>query len=139
MQLSKTDSCFVCGGHNPMGIKASFQTDHDLLCAFSRVTLEEHFQGWGRIAHGGVLAALLDETCIYAAMGLGGQAVTAELQVRYRKPVPCGCEITLFGEVLSHRRRIVRVRARLVVSGDICAEAEARLFIDRSSSQSPGT
>ena len=129
MQLSKTGNCFVCGNDNRHGLRATFQSNGDLMCSFGSVLLGETFQGWGQIVHGGILAALLDEACIYAVMSLGQQAVTAELQVRYRKPVPCGQVVTLFGEVLKHRRQVVMARSRLVLAGEVYAEAEARLFL----------
>jgi uncharacterized protein (TIGR00369 family) len=130
MQLAKTDECFVCGEQNRAGIRAPFRSNLDLLCSFCTVSLEDRFQGWGKIVHGGILAALLDEACIYAAKGLGGKAVTAELRLRYFKPVPCGHRMTLFGEVVEQRRRIVRARSRAVLGGEVCVEAEAKLFID---------
>lgn len=133
MQLTKTENCFVCGEKNRYGLQATFQTNSDLLCSFGSVVLAENFQGWGNIVHGGILAALLDEACIYAAMSIGKQAVTAELQIRYRKPVPCGCQVTLFGEVITHRKQIVLAHSRLVLGGEICTEAEARLFLSNPS------
>lgn len=132
MQLDRTDGCFVCGENNRMGIQACFHANPDLLCSFARVVLPSHFQGWGEIVHGGVLAALLDEACIYAALGLAPKAVTAELQVRYRKPVSCGEAVAIFGEVVSHRRMVVTARSRLVMAGEVHATAEARIFLDKS-------
>lgn len=129
MQLTKTENCFVCGEDNRHGLQAIFQSNGDLLCSFGSVVLAETFQGWGQIVHGGILAALLDEACIYAAMSLGKKAVTAELQIRYRRPVPCGCQITLFGEVIKHRKQLVLACSRLVLAGEVCAEAEARIFL----------
>ncbi len=131
MQLSKTENCFVCGDDNRHGLQARFQSNGELMCSFGSVLIGKTFQGWGMIVHGGILAALLDEACIYAAMPLGQQAVTAELQVRYRKPVPCGQVVTLFGEVLTHRRQVVTARSRLVLTGEVYAEAEARLFLTK--------
>lgn len=132
MLVTKTDGCFVCGEDNRHGLQATFRSNGDLLCSFGSVVLGDSFQGWGQIVHGGILSALLDEACIYAAMGLGQQAVTAELQVRYRKPVPCGHQVIIFGEVIKHRRQMVQARSRLVLAGEVHAEAEARLFLIKS-------
>ncbi|POS83077.1 hypothetical protein EPUL_005315 [Erysiphe pulchra] len=45
--------------------------------------------GWPGVAHGGVLATILDETLGFCAMGFleGNTGVTANLQVNYLKPV----------------------------------------------------
>jgi uncharacterized protein (TIGR00369 family) len=129
MELTRAGKCFVCGENNPSGVQALFRSNGDLLCSFCRVSLGERFQGWEGIVHGGIIASLLDEACIYAAFGLEGLAVTADLRLRYLKPVPCGYEVTLFGEVVKHRKHIVHTRSRLVFDGEICAEAEAKLFL----------
>jgi uncharacterized protein (TIGR00369 family) len=129
MDLVRTPGCFVCGENNETGIGARFMAIPGMLCSFARLSLVDRFQGWDSIVHGGIIAALLDEACIYAALGTGKKAVTAELTTRYRKPVPCGQEVSLFGEVVMYRRQIARARARLVLGGEVCAEADARLFL----------
>ncbi len=79
--------------------------------------------------HGGVIASLLDEACIYAGRALAETLMTAELSVRYRKPVSVGQEVTIQGEVVERRRKVLRVKARLEAAGELCAEADAKLFL----------
>lgn len=60
-----------------------------------RFTLGANYQGGGGIAHGGIIALLLDE-----AMGKLNRfreviAVTAELKVRYLRPVDVNKEIVV--------------------------------------------
>jgi uncharacterized protein (TIGR00369 family) len=131
MELMKNDRCFVCGPNNDAGLRAVFQRDDQRHLAFGRLCLAEPFQGWRGRVHGGVLAALLDEACIYASLGLGGNPVTADLQVRYLLPVPCGCEVTLFGEVVEWRKKLVKAHSRLVLDGRIHAEGQARIILMR--------
>ena len=33
----------------------------DEKCVMSQITLPEHFSGWGRVVHGGILSTLLDD------------------------------------------------------------------------------
>jgi uncharacterized protein (TIGR00369 family) len=129
VNLSKADSCFVCGQDNAGGLQAPFRFNTRYLFSFCQLTLDERFQGWQGVVHGGILAALLDEACIYAALGVGPRPVTADLKVRYRRPVPCHAAVTLFGEVVQRRRQIVHARARLVYNGRVRAEAEGRVFL----------
>ena len=129
MDLDKDRGCFVCGQENSTGLQAVFNCDPENLRSFCRLTLGERFQGWQGVVHGGVIASLLDEACIYAGRSLAETLVTAELSVRYRKPVPVGQEVTVQGEVLERRRKVLKVRARLELDGELHVEAEARIFL----------
>lgn len=129
MDLDKDRGCFVCGPENATGLQAGFSFDPEQQRSFCKLTIGERFQGWADVVHGGVIASLLDEACIYAGRGLAETLVTAELNVRYRKPVPVGQEVNVTGEVLERRRKILKVRAQLEVNGELHAEADARVFL----------
>jgi uncharacterized protein (TIGR00369 family) len=129
VEVSRTDGCFVCGQKNETGLKACFSMDSEHHRSFCRLVLDSRFQGWENVVHGGVIAALLDEACIYAGIGLGKQLVTAELTVRYRKPLAVGQEIVVTGEVIEIRRKVLRVKASLTAGDEIHAEAESRVFL----------
>lgn len=129
MDLEKDRGCFVCGPDNAKGLRAFFTCDKELKQSFCRLTIEEHFQGWHSIVHGGVIASLLDEACIYAGRALADNLVTAELSLRYRKPVPVGQEVIVRGQVLEQRRKVLKVVATLELAGEPYAEAEGRLFL----------
>jgi uncharacterized protein (TIGR00369 family) len=120
--------CFICGKDNPIGLKAEFHTDPALRRAETRVRIGEQFQGWQGITHGGIISALLDEICAQACMCSGMQVVTSELKLRYRAPVPTGSMVTVIGEVVGERRRLVDVKGRLELDGKIMAEAEVIMF-----------
>lgn len=127
--LIKDDgACFVCGTRNPVGFKIPFAIDSARQRAEGRTVIAEHFQGWQGIAHGGVIATLLDEVCMHACRTAGEQMVTAEITVRYREPVPTGCEVLLVGEVCGSERRVVLAKGRLEIDGRIAAEADVRIF-----------
>ncbi len=129
IDFNKDRGCFVCGQENASGLQAVFSCDKELLTSFCRLTIGDQFQGWPDIVHGGVIASLLDEACIYAGRALAETLVTAELSVRYRQPVSVGQKVTIRGEVVERRRKVLRVKARLEVDGDLCAEADAKVFL----------
>lgn len=93
--------CFVCGVENSHGLNSRFyETGRgEVIC---RCTPCEHHQSYPGRLHGGVSSSLLDET-IGRAISVGRDdtiwGVTLELTLRYRKPVPYGCEITVVGRV----------------------------------------
>ena len=82
--------CFVCGKKNNSGLKASFyETDKDELIAIFKP--QQDHQGYPGRLHGGIAAAILDET-IGRNINMGRNqdvwGVTLEFSIKFRKPVP---------------------------------------------------
>lgn len=132
LQVLADHGCFVCGIDNPAGLKIQLEIDIENGAASSRVTLDQRFQGWQGVIHGGILATLLDEVAIYACRTQGQQFVTAEINVRYRKPVPVGSTVDLKGRILESRHKLYKVESRIEIAGSLYAEAEVRVLrLDR--------
>lgn len=119
--------CVACGEDNPRGLHLQFRHEgDDYVCDF---TPERFHQGWKGIVHGGILATLLDEAMNHMLSHNGEPVATAELTVRYRRPVKVG-------EPLQVRARLVRSRPPLYVAeakivdaaGQVVAEAGAKLM-----------
>jgi len=87
------------------------------------------FQGWQGIVHGGILSTLLDETCAYAAKGLVAHVVTVEITVTYKKPVPIETELLVSANVVSRRRKIIEVKGKIEIAGEVYVEARAKMFV----------
>ena len=85
----------------------------------ARFTGQEVHQGYPGRMHGGIITGILDET-IGRAINIGeGEhpmtwGVTAELTVRFRKPVPLGVELTARGAHHARHSPPVRGRGRAV-------------------------
>ena len=84
-------NCFVCGRENPVGLHIRFYEDLANARVVVPLMIPETYQGYPGIAHGGILATVLDELSGRALM-MGAEDdvfwVTAKLEVRYRKPTP---------------------------------------------------
>ena len=128
MQVLDDGCCFICGRDNPIGFKAEFAIDPERRRAETRVRIDETFQGWQGVTHGGIISALLDEICVQACMASGLLVVTGEIKIRYRSPVPTGSVVTVTGEVVGERRRLVDVKGRLELDGRVMAEADAVMY-----------
>ena len=129
MNIADDDYCFVCGQQNPSGLKARLEMDPQTRSALCRIAIPKNFQGWSDIVHGGILATLLDEVCAYAGKTLAPHVVTAELTVRYKKPVPVEQELYIQATVVNQRRRILELTAKIEIDNVIYAEADSRMFI----------
>jgi acyl-coenzyme A thioesterase PaaI-like protein len=121
--------CFVCGMENQYGLALAFyeRGSGEVVC---RVRLPDRYQGFPGLAHGGVLAAMLDEAAMRAAMAGDHPRfmLTARMTIRYRKPVPVGEPLELVGHLLRHSGRLSTARAQLRLSdGSLAAEAEVTL------------
>ena len=128
VQILDDGNCFICGKDNPIGFKAVFDIDPAQRRAMTTVRIPEAYQGWQGITHGGIISALLDEICAQACIGAGMKIVTSEMKLRYRAPVSTGSVVTVIGEVIGERRRLVDVKARLELDGKIMAEAEVIMY-----------
>ena len=81
----------------------------------SRFTAPEQHQGYPGRMHGGVITAIMDETIGRAIMIGYGEAiwgVTVELNVRFRKPVPLGVELTAVGRITQREQPPFRGQRR---------------------------
>jgi uncharacterized protein (TIGR00369 family) len=121
--------CFICGLENEYGLGMSFyDVGPDEVTA--TVTIPEHYQGYPGVVHGGITAAMLDEILGRAAMAddYNHFRVTAKMEIHYRRPVPTGEPLTLYGKVIKRRGRYAFAYAELrLPDGSIGAEAEGAL------------
>lgn len=117
--------CFACGTLNVHGLRLVLHAGAGRC--WTELELEERFQGWDGIAHGGIICTILDEVMAWALVEHDLWGLTARMSVDFRRPVPVGRRIRGEGWVLEARRRIVRAGGRLVDAedGTVLAESEA--------------
>ena len=121
--------CFVCGQDNALGLRLHFRKDASALAVEADLRFAAHLQGWQDTVHGGLLATVLDEAMVQAAMAGGITCVTAEITVKYKKPAMTGTPYGLSGKVLETRGRIITAESRVCdASGQVFAQASGRLF-----------
>ena len=129
MQLEDNGKCFVCGKDNPCGLKLSFTfVDGKITSEFTPSALH---QGYKDITHGGIITALLDEAMIQAALSEGASPVTAEISVRFKKPLIAGERSHIEAEIVKKGTRLIEARARLTfpATGEVIAEGHAKMLI----------
>ena len=122
--------CFGCGRSNPAGMQLSFvETDEGVEAAY---IVPESYEGAPGLAHGGILATLLDEVmCMTAYAKLGSPVVTGELTIRYERPVPVGEPVVVRGWITETKGRsaFIEGRIRLASQGpEDAAQARGRFF-----------
>ena len=123
--LPTYDGCYVCGQEHPKGLRIRFFSGAD-KCVHARFHPTAEQTGYENIVHGGVISALLDELTGWpVSLANGLMAHTAELTVRFLKPVIVGCRYIASA-------RVVRGRGRIWESGGVLRD-EAGTVYARSS------
>jgi len=121
--------CLVCGTENVFGLRADFfELEGDELLAIFEPR-DEHQSYPGRL-HGGVAAAILDETIGRAIMmrhdgDVWGVAV--ELTTRYKKPVPLGQALRVIGRITRDTSRIFEGTGEILLEdGSVAVEGRGK-------------
>lgn len=120
-------SCWGCGD-NPEGLRLPQPAAEGLDRYEAFFTLDERHQGGPGLAHGGVVAAVLDEAVGLLATWFRFPAVTARIFVRYRAPVPINTELQVRARIDDARGRRIRVSAEITTGDAALAEARAALL-----------
>jgi acyl-coenzyme A thioesterase PaaI-like protein len=122
-------ACFVCGVENPIGLHLKFYSSGPGEIQAS-LTAPEAYQGYPGILHGGVAAAILDETAGRALIDTDPPRFmfTAKMEIRYRKNVPIGKPLHIVGKAGRNRGRAAESWAGIYdQAGALLAEANVLL------------
>jgi uncharacterized protein (TIGR00369 family) len=125
--------CFVCGANNNVGLKLDFKLDRENHQAICSTVISDEYQGWDGIVHGGIIASMLDGSMVYACKSMDLACFTAELTVRYKKPVPLNKQVKIIAMVKDQLQwmsdAVIYTEAIMKMDGRIAAKAKAKMFV----------
>jgi uncharacterized protein (TIGR00369 family) len=111
-------------------MKLSFVQDNASKRIVGKFILGETYQGGGGMAHGGIIATLLDEAMGKVCRFRDVHAVTAELNVQYLKPVKVDEEIVVQGYETDAKGRNLFLAAEIRNgAGEILAKGTGRFVV----------
>ena len=127
--------CFGCSPTNEFGLQLRFRREGTRVFATYRIP--DRFHGAPGIAHGGIVAAILDEISCAAAVFVADRfVVTGELVIRYEAPVPVETPIELEAEITSRAHaRYAEIGATIRCSGAGLARSTGKFFYQERRSQ----
>ena len=121
--------CYMCGRENSYGFKMVWYNNLESNRVEAVVTIPEQFNGYPGIAHGGIVAAILDETSGRAVMldgNFNNLFVTLRLNITYRKPTPTNTPLKAVGWLKHKGSRGMKVASELLLpDGTITTECKA--------------
>ena len=122
-------NCFACAPNNPYGLKMEFWEDGDDIVSYW--TPGDNYQGWLKTLHGGIQATLIDEMGGWVvARKLQTSGMTTNLNVRYRRPISTGENVTIEARarIREQKKMFVIIDVTLSVKGRVCSEAELTYY-----------
>lgn len=129
-KLPHYKTCFGCGVKNPKGLKLERFWNQETGEVFTEFILEEWYNGFEYIAHGGILAVIVDEVlwwCVF--MNTRKITVTYKLNLTFKKPVEVGKKYKAIATVLETKARTITGKAVINdEEGNEALEAEG-LFV----------
>lgn len=114
-------ACMICGENDSLQLR--FTADENGVMA--RFQADSTWQGFQGTLHGGMISTLLDAAMTHCLFHHGVEAVTADLHVRFLKPVPCTELLTLRARLVGQRRHIYDLSAELSCTEGVVARAKA--------------
>jgi acyl-coenzyme A thioesterase PaaI-like protein len=112
----------MMGPSNPLAPPISLTRDAN--GARASVVYGHQYEGPPGRVHGGFIAAAFDQILGAAAALSGRVFFTGTLTIKYRKPTPLHVPVQMEGEITSTRPRTIHVSGRMLVDGEVTAEAE---------------
>jgi len=130
-EIVKYSGCFVCGDKNPIGLAVRFyEKDGGAAAEFVPKQAQQGYKG---LLHGGILASLLDEVMIKSVLVKSRFCVTAELSIRFKKPVEVGDRLSVFGCVEKENGRIYTTRGWAKnQKGGVVALGKGKYFVPKA-------
>ena len=135
LSFPEDGGCFGCSPTNTSGLQLRFRREGTRVFAAYRIP--DRFHGAPGIAHGGIVAAILDEISCAAAVFVADRfVVTGELVIRYEAPVPVEAPLELDAEITSQTHaRYAEITAHIRRGDTRLARSTGKFFYQERRSQ----
>ena len=119
--------CVVCSAQHSQGLRIEY-----LPCEAGGVeaTIEcpAHWQGYAGVVHGGVVSSLLDGAMTNCLFAQGIAAYTADLRVRFKRPLDVGHPAQVTASITRDAAPIYELKAKIEQQGKVRALATGKFM-----------
>jgi acyl-coenzyme A thioesterase PaaI-like protein len=129
--------CFGCSPSHASGLRLRFRRRGPQVTA--RYEIPDRFHGAPAIAHGGIVATILDEaSCAAVVFVADRHVVTGELTVRYDRPCPTEVALDVAAQIVDrgHARYWI-VEAEINHDGTRLARSSGKFFLRDDAPDAP--
>ncbi len=85
-------------------------------------------QGYQDVMQGGAIATLHDTAMTHCLFSIDVHAMTAQLNVRFIKPIPLNTLIRVQAHCVQQKRRIYLLKSSIYVDGECYSKADAKFM-----------
>ena len=121
------ERCVVCAPSHPLGLQVEYRLAAGGV-VHAEFPCDRVFQGYPGQLHGGVIAALLDGAMTNCLFAHGIEAVTAELTVRFLRPVLPDRIAEVNAHLTRAFRRLYVLEAELIQEQVTVAKAQGKFL-----------
>jgi acyl-coenzyme A thioesterase PaaI-like protein len=87
------------------------------------------FQGYENCVHGGIIATMLDAGMVHCLFNLDIEAVTADMNIRYKKPVLTGQQLLIKAWLVEKTPPLFILKSKIIQNNEICAVAKGKFVL----------
>ena len=121
-------NCFGCNLGNPIGLKANFTVKDDCVLGEFQSN-ENHIGPPPDIVHGGVIAAIIDESFSILPWALFKQDIrTIKEEITFRNPAKVGDKIYVETRLEEQKSRTIVLESKVYTDRNVIAEARGTLL-----------
>ncbi len=119
-------SCYACGKDgNSLGLSYNCIGDNSV---YGEWFCNEKYQGYPGIVHGGIIAVILDSAMTNCLLKHGISAVTADLHIRYLKPVKINSLLRINASIVRSHSPLFILKSHIAIDNIIYALADAKFM-----------
>jgi acyl-coenzyme A thioesterase PaaI-like protein len=136
LRFSEDGGCFGCSPSNPVGLQLTFRRRGDTIA--TRYAIPDRFHGAPGIAHGGIVATLLDEvSCAAVFFSRDRYVVTGELTVRFERPCPVLRPVEVAARITGEHPRYLVVEGTVHDGESLVARSQGKFFLQNRPESAP--
>ena len=136
LRFPSDGGCFGCSPSHPTGLGLTFERRGETIV--TRYTIPDRFHGAPGIAHGGIVATILDEvSCAAVFFVRESMVVTGELSVRYVRPCPVERPLEAVARAGGDHPRYAVVEAELREGDIVLARSTGKFFYQARGEPAP--